>query len=275
MIETFEDFLKKDGLQKELATKYLTKKGYCDEIYLESMRDYFGDDLPDCVYGSIETGDYADHILESLKSHDINLLKKKLKEMFVKEHPSLSFVDSNDKGCAFWTISQTELDTDQLKNVLEFFGYYITQQHESDGEFYYAISPTYATDANDLVYVQNHGKLYHFSAGINSKEIERTGLRCKSATYRYFPKRIYAFASCKRLDGITDIIEKIEAVVDPMKAQRYGLYIYRIDLNKTGKMSSINFYTDDTMPDKDAVYTYNNIPAECITLVDVINFSKK
>ena len=58
-------------------------------------------------------------------------------------------------------------------------------------------------------------------------------------------------------------------VVDPEKAKEYGIYIYRIDLNnKNGK--HINFYEDDTMEYDDAVFTYNNIPAECITLVDII-----
>ena len=54
------------------------------------------------------------------------------------------------------------------------------------------------------------------------------------------------------------------------EAEKYGIYIYRIDLNKSKNGTYINFYDDDIMHDKDVVYTYNNIPAECMRLVDVL-----
>jgi hypothetical protein len=104
----------------------------------------------------------------------------------------------------------------------------------------------------------------------NAKEIERTGLRCKTGEYRFFPKRIYAYSSCKKLEEIPDIYEKISTVVNPIDAKKYGIYVYRIDLSKSDIGKCINFYTDDMMDDKDAVYTYSNIPPECIKLVDII-----
>lgn len=268
VIKSFEDF-----------KKSLTKREYYNEIYLESMKEYFGDDIPNSVYEAIESGDYTDFILENLKTHDINLLRKKIKEKFGKDHPTLEFFDMNDKECSLAIISQTKLDEDMLKNLLEFFGYYISSYKTDilDGQqyHYYAIGSTYASDANDLVHNKNHGKLYHFSTGINAKEIERTGLRCKSGGYRFFPKRIYAYSSCERLKNIPDIYEKISTVVNPIDAKRYGIYVYRIDLTKSDIGKSINFYTDDMMEDNDAVYTYSNIPPECITLVDIINVDKK
>ena len=263
-IKTFEDF-----------KKSLTKREYYNEIYINTMKEYFGEDTPNCVYESIESGEYTDFILENLKTHDINILRKKIKEKFGEEHPTLEFFDMNDKECSLAIISQTKLDEDMLKNLLEFFGYYISSYKTDilDGQqyHYYAIGSTYASDANDLVHNKNHGKLYHFSTGVNAKEIERTGLRCKSSNYRFFPKRIYAYSSCEKIDNIPDIYEKINSVVNPIDAKKYGIYVYRIDLTKSDIGKSINFYTDDMMEDNDAVYTYSNIPPECITLVKVIN----
>ena len=263
MIKSFEDF-----------KESLTKRGYYNEVYLESMKEYFGDDIPNCVYESIESGEYTDYILENLKTHDINILRKKIKEMFGKDNPTLEILNFNEKDCSFAIVSQTKLDEELLKNLLDFFGYYITsyKSGELDGHkyHYYAIGSTYASDANDLVHNKNYGKLYHFSTGKNAKEIERTGLRCKSGEYRFFPSRIYAYSSCEKIENIPDIYNKIKTVVNPTEAKKYGIYVYRIDLNKSNIGKHINFYTDDMMKDNDAVYTYNNIPPECITLVDVI-----
>lgn len=267
MIKRFEEYIRTTSN----TSRPVTTRDFCDKLYLESMKEYFGDDIPNAVYEAMQSGDYTDFILENLKSHDINLLCKKIWEMFGKDCPTLEFLPMNHKDTSFQIVSYEELDEDKLKNLLEFFGYYITTsgQDEDDGEYYYIVSPTYPTNANDLVYGENHGKLYHFSTGKYAKEIETKGLRCKKSSYRYFPERIYAYASDKELEKTPDIYNKCAAVVNPEKAKEYGIYVYRIDLNnKNGK--HINFYEDDVMDYEDAVFTYNNIPAECITLVDVI-----
>ena len=181
--------------------KLLTKKEYCDNIYLESMKDYFGDDVPNCVYEAIESGKHIDYILEDLKTREI--------------------------------------------------------------------IPISASAANDLVYVKNHGKLYHFCTGENANEIEKTGLRSKSGECGCLPERIYAYASCKNLNKIPDIYDKITKLVDSVDAEKYGIYIYRIDLNKSKKGTYINFYADDMNDGEDTVYTYNNIPPECLRLIDI------
>jgi hypothetical protein len=166
------------------------------------MKDYFGDDVPNCVYEAIESGNHIDYIFEDLKTREI--------------------------------------------------------------------IPINASDANDLVYVKNYGKLYYFSTGENAKVIEKTGLGCKSGECGCFPERIYAYASCKKLNKIPGIYDKIKSFVDPFEAEKYGIYIYRIDLEKSKKGTYINFYSDDMMDCEDAVYTYNNIPPECLRLIDII-----
>ena len=264
MIKTFEEYIKTTSN----TSRPLTNRDFCDKLYLESMKEYFGDDIPNAVYEAMQSGDYTDFILENLKSHDINLLCKKIKEKFGENDLSLEFVDINDKGSSFGMISRTKFDDDELKNLLDYFGYYITDCGKDDNWYHYTICPIYASDSNDLVYIKNHGKLYYFSTGENARE--ETGLRCKSAECRNYPKRIYAYASDKNLNKIPDLFDKIRLVVNLHEAEKYGIYIYRIDLNKSKKGTYINFYNDDIMHDKDAVYTYNNIPAECMRLVDVL-----
>ena len=268
MIKTFEEYIKTTSN----ISRPLTNRDFCDKFYLESMKEYFGDDVPNGVYEAMHSGDYTDFILENLKSHDINLLCKKIWEMFGKDNPTLEFLYiNNDKETSLKMESYKELDNDELKNLLDFFGYYITDCGKDDNRYNYSISPIYASDANDLVYIKNHGKLYYFSTGENARDIEETGLRCKSAEYINYPKRIYAYASDKNRNKIPDLFDKISLVVNPHEAEKYGIYIYRIDLNKSKNGTYINFYDDDIMHDKDVVYTYNNIPAECMRLVNVLN----
>ena len=267
MIKSFEEYIKTSSN----ISRPLTNRDFCDKFYLESMKEYFGDDIPNGVYEAMQSGDYTDFILENLKSHDINLLCRKIKEKFGKNDPTLEFVDVNDKGSSFGMISQTKFDNDELKNLLDYFGYYITKDWFEDNKYHYIICPIYASGANDLVYTKNHGKLYHFCTGENAKVIEKTGLRCKSGECGCLPERIYAYASCKNLNKIPDIYDKIKSFVDSVDAEKYGIYIYRIDLNKSKNGTYINFYNDDIVHDKDVVYTYNNIPAECMRLVDILN----
>ena len=268
MIKTFEEYIKTSSN----ISRPLTNRDFCDKFYLESMKEYFGDDIPNAVYEAMQSGDYTDFILENLKTHDIDLLCKNIKEKFGKDNPTLEFLYiNNDKETSLKMESYKELDNDELKNLLDYFGYYITDCGKDDNRYNYSISPIYASAANDLVYVKNYGKLYYFSTGENAKVIEKTGLGCKSGECGCLPERIYAYASCKNLNKIPDIYDKIKSFVDPVEAEKYGIYIYRIDLEKSKKGTYINFYADDIMHDKDVVYTYNNIPAECMRLVDVLN----
>ena len=236
------------------------------ECYLNSMMDFFGDDLPEGFKESLINLEYKDYILESLTSHDAELLKNKLCAEF-KDIERIEFL--TDKQQSIWIISKTDLTNDsKFNSMLEIFGYYITVNRTNGDLFSIAICPRYAKDAYDIV-SKNHGKLYHFTAGKYVGEIEKKGLRCKKSSYRDFPERVYLYASDKHLDKIPDIGKFIKTVVNPFDIKRYGLTVYRIDMNKLKSNTYINFYTDDYMDEEAAVYTYNNIPAECITKIDV------
>ena len=244
------------------------KMCYERECYLNSMMDFFGDDLPDDVIESMYSEEYTDFILESLTTHDINKLKTKIEDEF-GDNIDCNFI--NDKKQSLQIISDDDLaKSEKLKILVNVFGYYVTKSVKDTNTnlFVIEICPTYAKNANKIV-SKNHGKLYHFTTAEHAKDIETSGLRCKSSRYRKFPKRIYLYASDKHLDKIPDIGKFIKKVTDTFDRRRYGLYVYKIDLNKLQTPTDINFYTDDYMDEEEAVYTYNNIPAECITKIDV------
>ena len=43
MIKTFEEYIKTTSN----ISRPLTNRDFCDKFYLESMKEYFGDDVPD------------------------------------------------------------------------------------------------------------------------------------------------------------------------------------------------------------------------------------
>ena len=60
---------------------------------------------------------------------------------------------------------------------------------------------------------------------------------------------------------INAFIGKVTNVFDVAK---YGLAVLRIDLNRARGNRYITFYKDTAMEEPEAVFTYNNIPANCI-----------
>ena len=247
---------------------YELKRQYEKDCYLESMRNYFGDTLPSYIIESANDESYIDFILESLTTHDIKLFTNKLIEYF-GDKCEVDPIDINDKSETIVVIAKEDITADEQFNVLlQVFGYYVTTKSNANDKYFITICPNFARDANKMVYKTNHGKLYHFTANEHAEEILRTGLRCKSSKYRQFPERIYLYSSDKPLNKIPDIDKFIKKVTGIFDRKRFGLVVYKIDLSKLPKQYLINFYNDDYMNESEAVYTYNNIPPECITKVD-------
>ena len=71
------------------------------ECYLNSMMDFFGDDLPEGFKESLINLEYKDYILESLTSHDAELLKNKLQTEF-KFIDRIEFL--TDKEQSIWIL---------------------------------------------------------------------------------------------------------------------------------------------------------------------------
>ena len=61
-------------------------------------------------------------------------------------------------------------------------------------------------------------------------------------------------------------------IVNKLKAEREGgITVIRVNLNKCYN-DVMRFYKDTSMKEDEAVFTYNNIPAECLTKLNKIDF---
>lgn len=250
----------------------------CDIIrrkYIEDIKEYFNDDIPEYLIENLNSENYInDYILENLKSHNTKQLQEKILNKFLNKYNDIKFQELTNKKekydvKGFILLSKTNIENiyndKEFQDLIQFYGYYITDKTN----IHLAILPTYPENVSDFVYKKNKGILYHFTAGKHVNEILKKGLRIKRANYREYPERIYLY-SCgyKKLKDIPNIESFINNVVNSFDRNRYGLSIFKINLNKING-SNIEFYTDDIMDEKEAVFTYNNIPKECITKINI------
>lgn len=248
---------------------------YIRQSYIEDIKEYFNGDIPECLIDRLNSEDYVyDYILENLKSHNTKQLQDKILKKFIHKYNDINFdkltTDKENydvKGFVLLSnhyIKDLEEDKEFI-DLLQFYGYYITQKKDT----YLIIVPTYPENVSDFVYKKNNGILYHFTSGKYVDEILNKGLRIKKAKYREYPERIYLY-SCgyKKLKDIDNVEKFINKVVNQFDMKRYGLSVFKIDLNKING-SNIEFYTDEYMDEEAAVFTYNNIPSKCITKINI------
>lgn len=245
--------------------------------YIEDIKEYFNGNIPDYLIEKLNSEDYIyDYILENLKSHDTKKLKDKILDKFLDKYYDIKFHELTNTKESYkvkgFILSSDRFSNDinkdkDFQNLLQFYGYYVTEQFNEN----LIIMPTYPENVSNFVYKENNGILYHFTSGKHVDEILKKGLRIKKASYREYPERIYLY-SCgyKKLEDIPDLKKFIKKVVSIFNLKRYGLSIFKINLNKISS-HNIEFYTDELMDEKEAVFTYNNIPKECITKININN----
>lgn len=210
-----------------------------------------------------------DFVLENLQSHDAGKLLDVLNKKYGRFLKNAYCENENGKSVvylAFNTVSDAELITgsdNDFKHILDFFNYYVTVRRN----FIVWLEPRYSEKADEYIYGNCYGIVYHITNESNVKEIEETGLRCKTGSrrktfYRVFPERIYVVG------------------IDPHEAERNGLSVNEVLLGIRQKVAPpfdsmvalkinlrnrhIPFYRDSVMDDEFSCFTYNNIPPECI-----------
>ena len=276
----------------DLSLKYLMESHSKKQIYSHYYSDlceFFNRKLDPKKLSITEN-----YILEALNSHDKERLKKKLIQQFGTDY-NISFNDIVGKKVGYskmafqliteYTKTPDLISDNKFISILQFFGYYLSYYIIIDEESasddivpgtYYTIAPTWAEDINDMVYNENNGILYHFTLGSKKESILKNGLRIKKADYREFPERIYLYSYFGNIKDKNnqykyDVIRFIIDIIDINEIRKYGISVFKIDLNKTS--FHIDFYTDDAVEDVNSVYTYNNIPSTCINCIDNISYN--
>ena len=260
---------------KEYIYKQFSDFDSIRRLYIEDVKEYFNNDIPKYLIEKLNSEEYVyDYILENLKSHNTKQLQDKILDKFSDKYNDIEFEKLTPKKekydiKGFILVSHNYLEeilnNEEFNNLLKFYGYYITDKTRTK----LAIIPIYPENVSDFVYKENKGILYHFTSGKYVDEILNKGLRIKKSSYREYPERIYLY-SCgyKKIKDIPNIKKFINKVVSFSDKKRFGLSVFRIDLNRI-RGSNIEFYTDEYMDEKEAVFTYNNIPPECITKVNI------
>jgi len=259
------------------------------EGYYGRIDEYYGGNVPVNVVQEFKMNPYKDYILENLQTHDSDLFVSKMIKTF-KEY-SIRDISTTSSPKRFVKVlfpcSENDyereneiydfLDSDKFLNFISFFGYtksrvsFINSFIKGTG-ISVIIEPVYAEDANDLVYKECKGILYHVTYGDLAEDILNSGLRIRTgrrdmSKYRDFPQRIYLLAIPSETDVVNsdEIKCAVDIYLDDNVAERNGISIFKVDVRNT----SLNFYMDSASQDDDidyAVYTYNNIPKESVKL---------
>lgn len=236
---------------------------YRKQILLENMNEFFNNEIPGNIIKEFEQNGYVDYVRENLQTHDYKLLQKKLEQYFGDKIEE--FIDQTDESGIFAIrVNDEYLYRDEtFINLLNFFNYFLRERNG----FRYVIEPIYSKNMDEWVYKNCNGIVYHFTDKDTAKKILKSGLRIKGRTHSDFayPKRIYLYAPGFYLNSnnVDEWMEFTKQIINPFMVKKFGLSVLKIDLNRVRK-SNISFYRDTAMGE-DAIFTYNNIPKECIT----------
>ena len=238
----------------DLGIKYKTQ--------YENLLDFYGENIPQSICEQFEDNPYKDYIFETITSHNTIDLKASIKKYFNHDIKSVrNYSGSHGKHSITLDTKSGKtakdlMNDEDFKNMLNFHGYYISDNIIDNILF---IEPTYA----QKVKLKRNEQLYHFTETNNLESIMTNGLRCKSSRYRVFPKRIYLYKINENiLQNNGELTDAAREFANTVCNEFEDRCILKIDLSQT----NIPLYEDTAIKEKNAVYTYNNIPASCITL---------
>ena len=131
--------------------------------------------------------------------------------------------------------------------------------------YLYFICPKYSKNCTDFIFDQCKGICYHICQTKDVESILKKGLRCRSAKYRYFPKRIYVIAfTVKETNRSNDIFREVVNELGINDISKYTVLRINLGTNGNNYHSGPDFYQDDVMKQQNTFFTYINIPKEYI-----------
>ena len=249
------------------------------KYYIDEIKEFYNNEIPDNILKLIDDNKYEFYIDESLKTHDTNKLKDKLKKEYGDD---IDFLDYNgkDKKSFYMILSNnlriidfsrkgSRLDTnfdnlEKFENILSFFNYYVSYTQKIDNQWTLFIEPRYSDNITQEVF-DKHYYIYHFTDKKSAKSILENGLRIKKSRYREFPSRIFLYITNKKINEDKENICKFISII----CNRSNVYNYGISILKIKNNNKFNIYNDTSMKEKEAAFTYDNIPKEFISEVNI------
>lgn len=248
---------------------------------IEEFNEYFEGNIPEYILNNPDKFFLSDIINENLNSHDYIKLSEHLYKEFKDDIIGFEeYTGIEDKKSFIIEVKKLSIkNNNKFKSLLSFYNYYIRDIDKQNN--YIIIAPIYSTQVNDYIWSECYGKGYIIVTKDIINLFLKNGLRCKSKVNKWEPdndklnNRCYMFATSKRLDNIKDIFYSFFNKIRQYKAKpTKDLSILRINLNKmkNGDPHKIIWFKDNLMTEKEAVFTEQSIPAECLSEVKMPSY---
>ena len=280
----YEYAFSKDGNRLKRPSIEMTIEEFCDEnnIDLENINDaqvsFFYYDKAQYAHTSNAHEKYLASIRESLTSYSGKKLAEKISKV-IGEHGMVDSSTSDNPQTIYvfliddylvhsestedFTLSDT-IESDNVYKLLKQFNYHITKIDKFKDDYLIVIEPRYSEDMTE--YLRKKTDIfYHITHRDNLKKIFKRGLTPKvgrtriQGGYRYFPEKVFLLADSEYRES------NIKEIIQNKQLSDEDYVILKIDL----KGHNIGLYKDDFYNDEDFVYTYEAIPPEILTIVEL------
>lgn len=273
-----------DGNRLKRPSIEMTIEEFCDEnnIDLENINDsqvsFFYYDKAQYAHTSNAHEKYLASIRESLTSYSGKKLAEKISKVIgdhgmvdssTSDNPQTIYVFLIDdylvhsKSTEDFTLSDT-IESDNVYKLLKQFNYHITKIDKFKDDYLIVIEPRYSEDMTD--YLRKKTDIfYYITDRDNLKKIFKRGLTPKvgktriQGGYRYFPEKVFLLADSEYRES------NIKEIIQNKQLSDEDYVILKIDL----KGHNIGLYKDDFYNDEEFVYTYEAIPPELLTIIEL------
>ena len=273
-----------DGNRLKRPSIEMTIEAFCDEnnIDLENINDsqvsFFYYDKAQYAHTSNAHEKYLASIRESLTSYSGKKLAEKISKVIAEhgmvdsstsDNPQTIYVFLIDdylvhsKSTEDFTLSDT-IESDNVYKLLKQFNYHITKIDKFKDDYLIVIEPRYSEDMTE--YLRKKTDIfYHITHRDNLKKIFKRGLTPKvgktriQGGYRYFPEKVFLLADSEYRES------NIKEIIQNKQLSDKDYVILKINL----KGHNIGLYKDDFYNDEEFVYTYEAIPPELLTIVEL------
>lgn len=278
----------KSSLQRIELPRYYgerTLEEYCDvnDIDIDNINESQLHMYSNFVY-TRERSHHAllNHINEMLKSHNGEELANKIMHVLNGDAFDAGIHKIDNCVISLWVekdspiITKTItkdfilndcLESEKIYELLDYYGYYITHidYKQVSKNYEIILEPKYTKE-----YDSNTGIYYHITSEKNLPNILRKGLRPHvgkariQGGYRYFTKRLFLIP-----DSPT-IYDDIKKVINDKGYNEDNCVILRIDGDLySGHKNKLATFIDDYSVNANDVYTYEYIPKEAISIVEL------
>jgi hypothetical protein len=242
------------------------------------------DDVPDAtgLFGGYDDDDFINNCLKDIvnegliRTYDVNKVRDIFCRRFNLDPVHFQLKEFNRDGVILnipIIILPTTTDKEtvgKIKHFMQTCGYHLSQNAKPmyDGKYMaYLFEPKFSKEVTDKIR-ENYQFLYHATPTVLLGKILKKGLapQEKNAIF-FYPSRVYCMKGNDLDETQISELKNVQKArlkkVDLSKNDNNEYTILRIDISKLPE--NIQFYVDPMA--SQAIYTYNNIPPQALTIL--------